>query len=597
MKRLSAIIFGLLLGVASMLQPAIDLQASERTLYSCYQERGFEWGSVEARAAEAAKHGIWQYQGTAEQNTQLVEQLCGAQSDDLGFTVFTDYQKALSAQMTQTQTFVPVTSLQLRDGTYVSSTVAGNRIFLTIEPGAVKEEIVFCTGTDQTLNRFTGCTRGLSFSGTSTAAVTANQKTHNAGSTVVISNVHYVYDQYLDRTGQDQDIAGIKTFVSSTLQIGDDTTSTAKFIKFPVGQGNEPYFKVVGPPTGNTTSTFYFSIDGLSDLQLNASGTVVAASSTKAIGISNGLIYFVASSTRGGLFDANGAFYFNASTTQGLTWGASGDLQFDPTRNFTFTGTVTSTGALRVPTPSQAQDAVNLTYLQSSLVGLTATTTAAQAITAGQALFLTVTSTVNPTDTSNGTSTFFFVGFATANASAAAEVTYTRPGGINCNQSGLSPGAYYYLSGASGAIAITGNTTNNARVGLALTATCIQVLPPRYKLTGTYSTGAVANGTTSRVNTFFYPARVSASAFAAGPLTSITHDTDAGGIVSSGGTVGGPRIMPGGSIYLQDESGSCYWRGDVAKDRYGMTITNSNYSGAGCGNMVDMTIQYSVSSE
>jgi len=134
--------------------------------------------------------------------------------EELGFSVVSSYKTTLSASMTSTQSTINASSVTSKDDTTLSMAILGERAYLTIEPGGSKEEIVMCTGISGTA--WTGCTRGLAFTGTSTAAVAANRKTHSAGSTLIMSNVHYVYDELVDKDTAET-IAGIKTFASTTI--------------------------------------------------------------------------------------------------------------------------------------------------------------------------------------------------------------------------------------------------------------------------------------------------------------------------------------------------------------------------------------------
>jgi len=141
--------------------------------------------------------------------------LDGQQEDPLlGFSVISNYKTTLSASMTATQSTIPVSKITTKDGHTITMADLGERVFLTIEPGANKEEIAMCTGISGT--SFTGCTRGLAFYGTSTASVLANRKTHSSGSTIVMSNVHYVYDEEVDKDTTET-IGGVKTFTLSPI--------------------------------------------------------------------------------------------------------------------------------------------------------------------------------------------------------------------------------------------------------------------------------------------------------------------------------------------------------------------------------------------
>jgi len=455
------------------------------TLSECYELRETRLGSVRERAVEAAKYGIWQYKGTAAQNTALKDALCPpdqGSNGDLGFSVVTDFQKVLAAPMTQTQTFIPLSSFSLRDGSTLSIADLGNLVFLTIEPGAAKEELVYCTAQNVSSNYFTNCTRGLAFSGSSTSTVLANQKTHAAGSTVVISNVHYVYEQYLDLTGRAQTVNGIKTFTSYPRFYATTTLPTlgAEF-------ATKQYVDTVG--AGGFTAVNVSTTRGLS----------VDGSAPEKVGIN-------ASTTRAIAFDSvTGALMLNASTTQGLKFGTStGDLQFDQSANLIFTGNVTSSGSLRVQSPTNTNDAVPKGFVDQSVYALSATGTAEAAITAGQAVYVSSTGLLSPTATASPSSTFRYVGIALTSVPAGQVFSYTRPSGINCNQSGMTPSAEYFLNGSSGQISLL-PATNYVKIGRAITATCIQLIDPKMKLSGTAS---ITSAGTTVINTAFYPTRI-----------------------------------------------------------------------------------------
>lgn len=204
-------------------------EASAKTLYQCYKEKGMTLGSVSQRAVVAAENGIWKYKGTAVQNIELTKSLC---SDLFGFSVATGYQKTLRVGASASQDFFQVSSLLLKDGTALNMTTLGGKVFLTLEPGATKEEIVMCTGINTTTIQFTGCTRGLAFSGTSTASVPTLAYTHNASSIIVMSNVHYVYEQYIDINVKDQIVNGNKT-INGIWTFGQTPFSTTTFATDP----------------------------------------------------------------------------------------------------------------------------------------------------------------------------------------------------------------------------------------------------------------------------------------------------------------------------------------------------------------------------
>jgi hypothetical protein len=201
------------------------------TLYECYKQSGLEWGSVQMRAESGlpAQYGIFDYQGTAEQNIALSSYLCPDTKDGLlGYSVATGYKTTLRTSMTASQNYIPVSSMDLKDDTTLTASDLGGKVFLTVEPGTNKEEILLCTSS--TATNWTSCTRGLAFSGTTETAVASNAKTHNAGSVVVMSNVHYVYEQYVENNEND-------------LTFGDGTSTTMKTITFDAGGTYDPGFR------------------------------------------------------------------------------------------------------------------------------------------------------------------------------------------------------------------------------------------------------------------------------------------------------------------------------------------------------------------
>lgn len=228
---------------------------------------------------------------------------------NLGFTVATRYKTTLSTSMTSVQTTLPVSSLITQDSHTLTMADLGTKVFLTVEPGGNKEEIIMCTGILS--SSWTGCTRGLAFYGTSTASVAANQKTHSAGSVVIMSNVHYVYDEAVDKDSAET-IEGIKTFTS--LPIGPSSIPTANY-QF----ANKYYVDYVG--AGGFTSLNASTTRGLS----------VDGSVPERVGIN-------ASTTTGVAFDTTGKLYQKVTT--GLLTGSNG-IGIDYSTNNTWTGTNT----------------------------------------------------------------------------------------------------------------------------------------------------------------------------------------------------------------------------------------------------------------
>ena len=117
--------------------------------------------------------------------------------EELGFSVVSRYRTTLRSSMTSSQLTIPVSTLSTFDGHVLTMSDLGSSVYLTVEPGANNEEIIKCTTISS--SQWATCTRGLAFYGSSETSVSSNQHAHNAGSIVVMSNVHYVYERSEER--------------------------------------------------------------------------------------------------------------------------------------------------------------------------------------------------------------------------------------------------------------------------------------------------------------------------------------------------------------------------------------------------------------
>jgi hypothetical protein len=531
MKKLLSILT--IVSLFLMLMP--QMAQASGTLYQCYTSQGLKFPSVSERAIEAAKWGIWNYRGTAEQNTELMNYVCG---NTLGFSVATDYAKNLSASMTNTQTFVPVTSITLKDGVALTTASLGGKIFLTIEPGLTKEEIVMCTvvGTLQ----FTGCTRGLAFSGDTTTGVSANAKTHSAGSPVVLSNVHYVYSQYVDKN-TDQTLSG-RIYASTTTQV---------------------------PLTNAEYVTSYYA------------NTLVAG------GFSN--------------------------------------LNIDTARGLSATGGATEQVGMNL-TANQG----NLSFDSSGAFSTYVTGTTSEAVNAYAAVVASSTSGgyINSNTTAGNTYDIFkFVGFnASGGVASGTSISIATPGSTLCGFSGtraLSAGAYYYLNGSTGFIKTTSselvatvasstNVEMLARVGFALSSSCLRVLQPTYRYSGTLSIAAgVPSHKTYPIITGFYPAHFRVQA---AYNTSLGSDWASGihqSIAEGSPVVGGMYLNvfnsnATGTMWQAEFADIMAWEVNTSTNAYDSegqieSVTSNGFTfhqyEANGVSVLPMTIRYTVTSE
>lgn len=515
-KRILRYVVAILVGSCAVwasftIQSAVA-DSSQPTLWDCFKSKQMAW-TFQNRANEAAKYGIWQYRGTADQNTRLRDLVC-PKENVFGFSVVTDYQKTLAAPVTASQSTLTVSSLILKDGTYLDITaIGGGKVFLTIEPGASKEEIVMCTGITTTTNQFTGCNRGLAFSGTSTASVTANQRTHNSGSTVVMSNVHYVYEQYVDVNAKDQTIAGNKTatgtwiFTTSTSW-GDNTGTESKYFYIRNGDANYPYIRY-----NELLGSWQFSDDGVTSVTFATSASSgLTASTTKGIFITDSKIGVNASTTRGLDFGTDGYLYVKTSSTVvGISTDSLGNLYFNQDGIFTFSK------GLNIPAPIGATSSTNKNYVDFLVSQNMATGTAGTAIVYGNTLAIGATGTIVLAD-ADTTSTLSFIGIAASSGAAGASITYVKPGGILHGAGALTAGSNYYVSGS--ATLSTSKGTVAARVGRAISSTDFQVIVPSFYQVSSSGLQLTFDGSIRYVTTTWAPDKVTMYAANSGELNS-----------------------------------------------------------------------------
>jgi LysM repeat protein len=168
-----------------------------------------------------------------------------------GGTPITDYDETLARPITSSATTIYVSSLETTDGHTITTADIIPAIYLVLETdNPNKKEIVKCTGTNTTDVTFTGCTRGLAFYGTTETAVTANQKSHGGGTSIILSDVHY----YFLSNNVANTWTAIQTFASSS----DSTTQRIDF-----GTSTPAYFK-------NLNGVLYYCNNGASCAAIGA---------------------------------------------------------------------------------------------------------------------------------------------------------------------------------------------------------------------------------------------------------------------------------------------------------------------------------------
>lgn len=363
-----------------------------------------------------------------------------------------------------------------------SSTV---RVYLNIEPGTSREESVFCTG--KSTNQWTGCVRGLNFQGGTLTASSTLAKDHNAGSKIIMSNIGQFYGEYVSTAG-DETVYGVKTF--------DSFPTVTNTSALPTGNGQfatKLYVDNVG--AGGFTNSNVASSSGLYALGTSPE-TVGVNISTTSSGLTfdssfGGKLKVSVSSTSIGI-DSLGRLYWDRT----LNYRVFGTWQFD--------GNVTTTGNLQVNTPTSSADVANKGYVDSNIYFGYGTGTVGAPITAGRAIYISSTSSLFHSDSSNVTSTISFVGLALETVSTGT-IRYARPGEIACPGGGLGAGQKYYVNGTAGQLSAAGPGIVSARVATAISTSCLLVRSPSIVQSGTL---AVTGTGSTNIYTGFYPARI-----------------------------------------------------------------------------------------
>ena len=313
--------------------------AQAETLFEYFRNSGRKFTSCGfERKFLAAEHGVFGYDCSARKNEEFIGHL-KADDELLGFSVVTRYRTTLSASLTSSASTINVSSIQTFDNTALTMALLGPAVYLTVDPGNSKEEIVRCTGISG--NSFTSCTRGLAFSGTSNAAVANNQKAHTSGAVIIMSNTHYVYEQLVDKDAEQEFVTGTKWFTSNGIVLGDGTTSSKKFFWFCDANTTSTcgYLFAQVSSTANTQQELGFSTDGTSatEFVLNSGGTVfsagnglqliggvmsarLAATSTGALGLSGNQLLVTTTFPNGFIVNADG---LALSTSTPHVWSAS----------------------------------------------------------------------------------------------------------------------------------------------------------------------------------------------------------------------------------------------------------------------------------
>lgn len=206
-----------------------------------------------------------------------------------------NYDSFLTSPLSSSATTVFVNDLPVG----VSSTI----YTIFANDGTTPREKIYCTGTETSPNRATGCTRGVSFSPVS-GVIDESGGTglpHSKNARIAITdNINFSGKALAILNGSQPTSANFFRIGTATttgndpcLAFDDGSSSTSTRICKNVG-----------------TDELYWSDDGINTYSFTSSSvSQLTASSTRGIGVTNGEIHVNASSTTGLTFDSSGSLY------------------------------------------------------------------------------------------------------------------------------------------------------------------------------------------------------------------------------------------------------------------------------------------------
>lgn len=523
--------------------------------------------------------------------------------------------------MSSTDASVPLSSFTLSDGTTVATSTIRFPSYWVINPNSTTDrEKVECNGLDLTNTKLIKCYRAISCNNltNSTSTISGGAYAHPAGEQVIMSNDNCFYNRFVDIDTDQSSVSGTKTFIGGNtggqINIGNNASTTgAKFIYFKDGQTNSPYFKVVGPSGINSTSSFYFSPDGVSDLLLNTSGTTFGVSSTAGLFLTNGLLGINASTSQALKFDSNNLTYVDVSSTASSNGGflkienslrkIYWDISSFLSGAWSWTGLQTFGGGIAVTVTStysggtsSTNDLVNKSYVDLGDQHNTATGTTGVAINAGQAIRIGGDGNLYHTNANATNTVYEFVGIALTTSTASGQtITYVKPGGIanvNIPNFGTAIAQPVFLSDSNGSYAANTKGTITARIGLTLNANSFLVMTPKFYDRVTGISDPFAAGTPQTITTTWSPTRIDLVCGLTQTGSSGYWVKNSNGTASQASTgwynVSGNLVATSTRACAWQETGPNYFYITVATTSNGFTLT-PNVGGSG-----GRTVQYTA---
>lgn len=370
------------------------------------------------------------------------------------------FEKQLASALSTSDTTIVFTSVtDLRGNAIATSSLATTTAFIIEPENSTRAELVLCRRNDydQQNKWFKNCTRGLAFTGSAETSVTANIKSHPAGSTIVMTNAGQFYNNYAS-IWDPEIIYEEYTFATTSAP---STTKIKMYFGTQFGN-NYLWYDPVSDQLGYSTSSseFAFQSGGVTFTAIRpltlVSSELKLATSTYDFAFRDNLFALATSTVSSGTASGKALedwwnSRWNATTTKPLAFIFSDSL--------TVNATSTVSGKF-------ITDGVHRTF------------TCGEGITKNAALYLSATSTrVLLADSDIASSTVPFVGFArdACSADGADTTTVVQTTGIY-TQSGASftVGALYFIQGTAGTIGTTVGTVEGV-VGRATSATEINM--------------------------------------------------------------------------------------------------------------------------
>ena len=383
----------------------------------------------------------------------------------------------------------------------------------TCEPNSSNEEQISWTGitvNGDGTSTLTGVSTVLTYTPyTKTSGLT---KQHSGGTKFVVSNTAGFYNEIAVKQN-DEVVTGAWRFPNNASTPILGTSYVAPTIAWQVAsKGYVDSVAVSGAPNADTTTKGIVEIATGAEL---AAGTGTGGTGAAVVPAGSSF-----TNTSAGAGDVNKVPVLNASgqLAAGFIADASTTVAGKAelaTGAETAAGTATGGAGPLVPanssftaTSSGAADANKVAVLGSAGViadgfGYT-TVTAGETVTAGQGAYAKAAdSRAWKSQGTTDEATFNFIGVFADAGNAGDTVRLVPPGGV-LTTTGLTAGAYYFVSDTAGTLATTPGT-RFARVGLALSTTRLLVLVPKYRASGSQS---ITSATTFVQTTGFYPGNI-----------------------------------------------------------------------------------------